>query len=80
METPRPTLSMSVPHTPGRSSEWKRHLARLVDRSPEDAQIVACVLTRHRRRQTRRLGVRVDDPDPYEPSYIFFCLDGRRET
>ena len=71
---------MSVPHTPGRSSAWKAHLARLVDRSPEDAEIVACVLTRHRRRQTRRLGVRVDDPDPYEPSYIFFCLDGRRET
>jgi hypothetical protein len=44
--------------------------------SPEAARI----LSRHRRRQTRRLGERDDDPDPYEPSYIFFCLDGRRET
>jgi hypothetical protein len=80
METPRPTLSLTLSPTPHRSNVWAAHIARLVDRSPEDAHLIASILARHRRRQTRRLHERDEDPDPYAPSYIFFCLDGRRET
>jgi hypothetical protein len=36
------------------------------------------VLSRYRRRQTIKLGARDEDPNPYEPNYIFYCLDTPR--
>ena len=45
----------------------------------EEEVIIRNILAKHRRRQTRRLGSRDEDPDPYDHTYIFYCLQGQRE-
>lgn len=52
---------------------------RLLAYSKEDEARIRRILANHRRRQTRKLGKRDEDPDPYDPGYIFYCLQGRRE-
>jgi hypothetical protein len=81
METPRPQLVVTGPHaSPARSKAWARHVATLLASSPEDLAKLRTVLATYRRRQTRKLGYRYEDPNPYDETYIFYCLDGRRET
>lgn len=46
--------------------------------SPEDKKELTRVMRIFRARQTRRLGYRYEDPDPYEPEYLFYCLDTSR--
>lgn len=73
METPKPTLIVN-----GQYAKHPKPFTLVIPLA--EAAIVRKILANHRRRQTRRLGARDEDPDPYDPSYIFFCLDGRRET
>jgi hypothetical protein len=82
MSTPRPYLIVSEPlyGSPARTSARDRHVAAVLKRSTRDEIRIRKILAVHRRRQTRKLGGRDEDPDPYDQSYIFFCLDGRRET
>jgi hypothetical protein len=44
-----------------------------------DRKQIAAVLRTLRSRQTRRLGGRDEDPSPYDPQYVFYCLTGTRE-
>jgi len=46
---------------------------------PHELAQIRKILAAHRSRQTRKLGTRDEDPDPYAKSYIFYCLEGRRE-
>jgi len=81
MSTPRPQLVINGSYAPtSRSKARHRLVAALLKRSDEDEAMIRRILANHRRYQTRKLGARNEDPDPYDPSYIFFCLDGRRET
>ena len=80
MDTPRPTLvvsgaSRSRAKTMGIEARFKRVLAY----SKEDESQIRKILSKYRSRQTRKLGQRDEDPNPYKPSYIFYCLDSRRE-
>lgn len=82
MDTPRPTLdtngSMRGAHA--RQKAWNRRLQTILAIPKEDEAVIRKVLAAHRRRQTRKLGGRDEDPDPYDSAYIFYCLEGRRET
>jgi hypothetical protein len=81
--TPRPTL-----HTEGltpnalvkqRQKAFERRRLSLLNLSEEDEHIYRQVLSTHRARQTRRLGRRDSDPDPYDSDYIFYCLETSRK-
>ena len=48
--------------------------------SSSDTEILRRLLSKYRRKQRRALGGTDSDPDPYDPSYVFFCLQGPRES
>lgn len=79
MDTPRPTIDTNC-GTSARQRAWTKHIRSLLAIPKDEEVIIRNVLAKHRRRQTRRLGSRDEDPDPYDRTYIFYCLDGRRET
>lgn len=80
MDTPRPTLLVNGPYrSSAHAKAWDRHRTALLAIPKEEEAQIRRILATHRRRQTRKLGQRNEDPDPYDPSYIFFCLEGRRE-
>lgn len=37
--------------------------------------IASRVLSKYRARQTKLLGESDEDPNPYSPTYVFYCLD-----
>lgn len=53
---------------------------RILAYSKEDEALIRKIIASHRRRQTRLLGHKDEDPSPYTSDYIFYCLDGKRET
>ncbi len=79
MDTPRPTIDTNC-GTSARQRAWTKHVRSLIVIPKNEEVIIRNILAKHRRRQTRRLGSRDEDPDPYDRTYIFYCLDGRRET
>jgi hypothetical protein len=82
MDTPRPTLETngSFRGASARQKAWARHLRTILAIPQNEEALIRNILANHRRRQTRKLGYRYEDPDPYDSTYIFYCLDGRRET
>lgn len=81
METPKPTLIVNGPaYSPIRQKAWQHHLTAILAITAEERALRNLILATHRRRQTRKLGKRDEDPDPYSSDYIFYCLQGRRET
>lgn len=81
MDTPKPTLVVNGPYrSSAQAKAWKRHVTALLAIPKEDEAVIRKVLAAHRRRQTRKLGKRDEDPDPYDSDYIFYCLEGRRES
>jgi len=81
MDTPRPTVDTngSARGVTTRQKAWARHLQTILAIPEAEEILIRKVLATHRRRQTRKLGYRYEDPDPYDSAYIFYCLDGRRE-
>jgi hypothetical protein len=81
MDTPRPTLETngSFHGASARQKAWARHVRTILAIPEKEETLIRNILATHRRRQTRRLGSRDEDPDPYASTYIFYCLDGRRE-
>jgi hypothetical protein len=71
---PRPTLDV-VNLNPPKSllKKRRRALKKAIPRDKEMRKVVS----KYRRRQVRYLDSDDDDadPDPYEPSYIFYCLE-----
>lgn len=80
--TPKPNLVVSGLSSRAKARQicWEYHLSQILDIPPEEEVVIRKLLAVYRRRQTRKLGARNEDPDPYDPSYIFFCLKGPRET
>lgn len=73
----RPTLEVIHLHSPktllkARSRALKHSIKR--DRNASD------VVSKYRRKQKRLIGATNADPDPYDSDYIFYCLEGERET
>lgn len=81
MSTPRPTLDVVNLDAPRRVyAERKRRMKlALATLSKEEKKAFSYVLSRYRRKQTKLWGRKVDDPDPYDSDYVFFCLEGKRE-
>jgi hypothetical protein len=79
MSTPRPTIETNCGFS-ARQKAWNKHVHSLLAIPKHEEIVIRNILAKHRRRQTRRLGARDEDPDPYDSAYIFYCLDGRRET
>ncbi len=70
---PRPTLDVVNLDSPDSLRKKRR---RYIKRAlPPKDDNVRKVLRRYRRRQFRELDSDTSDPDPYDPSYIFYCLD-----
>ena len=81
MDTPRPTLLVNGPYrSSSQARAWQRRLTALLAIPKEEEAQIRKILGAHRRRQTRKLGHRDEDPDPYDSDYIFYCLEGRRES
>jgi hypothetical protein len=81
METPKPTVILSGPaYCSAHQKTWSKRLTAAIAIPPEEARTIRKILAAHRSRQTRKLGSRDEDPDPYDKTYIFYCLDGPRET
>ena len=43
--------------------------------SKEDRKTLSAVLSKYRRRQTKLLGHKEEDPNPYDSDYVFYCLE-----
>ena len=82
MDTPRPTIvtNGSMRGASARWKAWDRRFRAILAIPKEDEAVIRKILANYRRRQTRKLGSRDEDPDPYDSAYIFYCLEGRRET
>lgn len=83
MDTSRPTLDIdhhSHQISARRQKVWNLRVRHVLAIPQNEEVIIRNVLAKHRRRQTRRLGSRDEDPDPYDRTYIFYCLQGQREV
>lgn len=71
--TPRPTLVVDNLCTPDSLYKKRKSALRkaMGPPSPESNRVLA----KYRTRQTKLLGKRDDDPHPYSPRYVFYCLD-----
>jgi hypothetical protein len=74
-ETPKPTIDPESPKTSRR-----KLLERIPKRSKKDQCRVYYMMRKFRQRQEELLGTEnIEDPDPFEPTYIFYCFQGRWE-
>jgi hypothetical protein len=71
METPRPTIEVNDLDSPKSLSQERKKALR--SRIPRVSPRAYVVVARYRTRQRDLLGGESDDdPDPYDPAYIFF--------
>ncbi len=71
MTTPRPTIDVDNLDSPKSLGEQRKKALR--SRIPRVSPRAYVVVSRYRERQRKLLGDESDDdPDPYDPSYIFF--------
>ena len=78
----KPTLDVTHLRSPAAlQAQRRKQMDSVIQRSYTDVdrKQIAAVLRRYRTRQTKRLGYRYEDPDPYDPEYLFYCLTGTRE-
>jgi hypothetical protein len=74
-ETPKPTIDPESPKT-----SRSQPLERIPKRSKKDQSRVYYMMRKFRQRQEELLGTEnIEDPDPFEPTYIFYCFQGRWE-
>lgn len=57
----------------------KRVIKATLDFSKKEKKMISKIISRLRRKQRRSLGTKDTDPDPYDPDYVFYCLEGERE-
>lgn len=74
----RPTLDVVNLSSPTRLRRERRRQMK-VEIPREEKKIVSRVLSQYRRKQRRMMGKTVEDPDPYDSDYVFYCLEGERE-
>ena len=82
MQTPRPTLDVEKLDSPRtllhrRKRVLKKLIAMYIGK--KDKKATSKVVSKYRRKQTRLLGEKDEDPDPYDSDYVFYCLEGDRE-
>lgn len=73
METPRPTLDVvNLVSPPALTSKRRARMKKVLGPA---GPVVSRILSKYRTRQTHLLGDRDEDPCPYKPTYVFYCLD-----
>lgn len=74
---PRPTLDVDNLRSPVSLLQARRRAFKkaLLKMSKEDKKTLSAVLGKYRRRQTKLLGHKEEDPNPYDPDYVFYCLE-----
>ena len=58
---------------------WRLVMNSVIVKDTCERKKTNSVVYRWRKKQARSFGYKVEDPDPYDPSYVFFCLEGERE-
>ncbi len=77
---PKPTLETEhLPQCAEHSKEWKRKIRELVHTDKRVRSRENRVLRKWRDKQDELLGYEEEDPDPYQPTYVFYCLEARAE-
>jgi hypothetical protein len=74
----RPTLDVVNLESPRRLVRQRRK-AMEIETPKEVKKVASRVVSRYRRKQKKLWGKSVEDPDPYDSDYVFFCLEGKRE-
>lgn len=77
MDTPRPTVDVENLDSP--KSLGKERKKALRSRIPRVSPRAYVVVSRYRNRQRDMLSDTDDDPDPYDPSYIFFVKSEKND-
>lgn len=81
ISTPRPSLDVKNLSSPHKLHKHRRKaIKHAIPRSKDEKKVVSKVVSRIRRQQRRLRGDSESDPDPYASDYVFFCLEGARET
>ena len=74
METPRPTIDLESPSNRLVEKIRKNELRRRFPKyEKKDYQKMYRVVNKYRRKQNGD-----EDPDPFAPSYVFYCFHGIR--
>lgn len=75
-ETPKPTIDVQSPHLK-RLDVYRKKMAAYGGR---DRAKVYRTMKKFRTKQIILLGDKsIEDPDPFDPSYVFYCFTGVRE-
>ena len=77
----KPTLDTEdLPQCTQHSKEWKRKLRELIHTDKKVRSRENRILRKWREKQDELLGYDdEEDPDPYQPTYVFYCLEARRQ-
>lgn len=82
MDTPRPTIETNLGEglaalATQRMRELKKRMPVL---SPTQKRRMSYVLSKYRKKQLALLGDEYcSDPDPFSPTYVFYCFQGKVE-
>ena len=75
-DTPKPTIQPMSPYLKRPDINRKK----IVSYEPKERARVYRVMKKFRDKQCFLLGDKsIEDPDPFDPSYIFYCFTGIRE-
>jgi hypothetical protein len=82
--TTRPTLDVenldiSKRQNKHRQKAFQHRLKFILNTTKHDKHLFSHILSKYRKLQKKRLGTKDEDPDPYEPDYIFYCLQNPRK-
>lgn len=58
---------------------WRIRVKSVIKKNAEERKKTNSVMYRWRKKQAASIGYKDEDPDPYDASYVFFCLEGERE-
>jgi len=59
--------------------EWKRKVRELIHADKRVRSRENRILRKWRDKQDELLGYDDEDPNPYQPTYVFYCLEARHQ-
>jgi hypothetical protein len=75
-ETPKPTIDVDSMYLK-RSNDIRKKILKC---DPRDYSKAYRIMKKFRDKQQMLLGAEsIEDPDPFEPTYIFYCFTGKLE-